>query len=94
LSSVGIKVEYGEPLEEGKNRGRRGSTIGDREHSELIEMYCSGLSMNKINKQTGRSTKSIKDYIDAHNASVERSGFCPSCRRVRSKREGERAVCA
>jgi hypothetical protein len=94
LASVGIKVEYGEPVEQGQSRGRRGTTIGDREHSMLIEMYISGLSMNKINKQTKRSTKSISDHIHAHNRSIERSGFCASCRRVRSKHEGEKAICA
>jgi hypothetical protein len=93
LASVGIRVEYGEPVEQGQNRGRRGSTIGDKEHSQIIEMYISGLSMSKINKQINRSTKSIKDHVDAHNSSVERSGFCPSCRRVKSQHEGERAVC-
>lgn len=93
LDSVGVAVEYGEVLEEGQNRGSRGTTIGDREHSEIIEMYISGLSMNKIYKQTGRSTKSISDHIHAHNEGVERSGFCPSCKRAQSRHERDKAVC-
>jgi len=94
LASVGVSVEYGEPTVQAQNRGARGTTISDAEHASLVEMYLSGLSMNKINRQTGRSTKSIKDHIDSHNRSVENSGFCPSCRRMRSKHEGERAVCS
>jgi hypothetical protein len=93
LASVGIKVEYGEPVEQGQSRGSRGTTIGDKEHSEIVEMYISGLSMSKINKQTKRSTKSISDHIHAHNDSVERSGFCPACRRVHSQNQGKLAFC-
>jgi hypothetical protein len=93
LKSVGIEISYGEPVEQGKSRGARGSTIGDKEHSQIIEMYVGGLSMNKISVQTKRSTKSIKDHIDNHNAALERAGFCASCRRVKSKYEREQAIC-
>lgn len=91
LAKVGIKVEYGEPVERGHSRRRRGMTIGDREHAEIITLYSDGLSMNKISKQLGRSMKSIKDHIDSHNLSVERSAFCPLCRRVHSELEGKKA---
>ena len=87
LASVGIKVEYGELVNQGQNRGSRGTTIGDKEHGQIITLYAEGLSMNKISKQLGRSTKSIKDHIDSHNLSVERSTFCPACRRVHSSLE-------
>ena len=93
LKAVGVACDYGEPAEQGQSRGRRGTTIGDKEHSEIISLYIGGLSMSKISKQTGRSTKSIKDHIDAHNQSVERSGFCPACRRVHSQNEGKLAFC-
>jgi hypothetical protein len=93
LKVVGIECTYGEPAEQAQNRGRQGTTIGDKEHAKLIEMYISGLSMSKINKETKRSTKSVKDHIDGHNANVERSGFCPSCRRVKSAHERDKAVC-
>jgi hypothetical protein len=90
LSKVGLKIEYGEPVETGEYKGTF-RTIGDKEHAEIITLYAEGLSMNKISKQVSRSTKSIKDHIDSHNLSVERSAFCPSCRRVHSKLEGEKA---
>jgi hypothetical protein len=90
LSAIGLKIEYGTPVETGDYRGTF-KTIGDKEHSEIIKLYIEGLSMNKISKQVNRSTKSIKDHIDRHNLSVQRSAFCPACRRVHSKLEGEKA---
>ena len=90
MKAVGVKCEYGTPIETGENKGTF-RTIGDKEHAQIVELYSEGLSMNKISKQVGRSTKSIKDHIDSHNLSVERSAFCPACRRVHSKNEGKKA---
>ena len=85
-----VEIDYGEPVETGGYRGTF-KTIGDKEHTEIIQLYASGLSINKISKQIGRSTKSIKDHIDSHNLSVDRSAFCPACRRVHSNLEGKKA---
>lgn len=90
LKAVGVKCEYGEPVETGANKGTF-RTIGDAEHAKIVEMYADGLSMNKISVQVGRSTKSVMDHINKHNLSVDRSAFCPACRRIHSKLEGERA---
>jgi hypothetical protein len=90
LSQVGLKIEYGTPVETGENKGTF-KTIGDKEHAEIIQLYGEGLSMNKISKQVNRSTKSIKDHIDQHNLAVSRSAFCPPCRHVHSSYEGKRA---
>jgi len=39
LTAVGIKVEYGEPLEEAKYKGTF-KTVSDKEHCEIIRLYC------------------------------------------------------
>ena len=89
LKAVGIKVEYGEPIEAGAYRGKF-MTVGDKEHAEIIRCYIEEkLGIHKISKKMHRSTKTVWDHIKDHNRSVERSSFCPSCRRVSSKFEIE-----
>ena len=44
LRSVGIRVEYGEPIQRGAYRGKY-KTLGDSEHNEIIKFYLDGLSM-------------------------------------------------
>jgi len=90
LRAVGVHVEYGEPIMKGAYRGTF-KTIGDEEHAEIISLYLQGLGMNKIAEKLKRSTKSIRDHIMKHNWAVDRSGFCPACRRVRSPHENELA---
>jgi hypothetical protein len=84
LKVVGVKCEYGELVEKGEYRGRY-QTVGDAEHAEIIRLYVEdGLSINRIAERLSRSTKTVWSHIQAHNSGVERSGFCPSCRRVKS----------
>ena len=91
LKAVGIKVEYGEPIEVGEYRGKF-MTVGDKEHAEIIRPYIEEqLSIDRIAKRLDRSTKTVWDHIQDHNRSVERSSFSSSCRRVRSKFEAEAA---
>ena len=91
LSSVGIKVEYGEPTFEGEYKGTF-RTVGDKEHVEIIRLYIKeGLGLNKIGEILGRSSRTSLTQIQKHNKAVERNGFCPACRRVRSKYEGQTA---
>lgn len=91
LKAVGVKCEYGEPVETGEYRGTF-KTIGDHEHADIIHVYAEeGIGMQKIGKELGRSSASIKGQIDKHNHAVERSGFCPACRRVRSSLESDKA---
>ena len=91
LNSLGIKVEYGEPVEKGEYRGRY-ATIGDSEHSLILNLYINeSKGMSTIAKDLGRSTASIHAHIKRHDLSVSRSGFCPACRRVHSELETSRS---
>ena len=91
LDAVGLKIEYGDAVETGENRGVL-KTVGDWEHSQIVRQYQEGQNMNKIRNQIKRSSKTVLDHINEHNNAVERSQFCPSCRRVHSKWEGEKAI--
>ncbi|MCK4439689.1 hypothetical protein KAU85_01770 [Candidatus Bathyarchaeota archaeon] len=80
LKSVGIKVEYGEPLHEGEYRGTF-RTVSDKEHAEMIRLYIEErLSLEKIATHFSRSSRTPLLHIQKHNRAVRRSGFCPACR--------------
>ena len=81
LRSVGISVEYGEELKESIWRGTF-RTVSDKEHAEIIRLYVEdNMGLVKIGEATGRSSKTCSDHVHKHNVAVERSGFCPSCKR-------------
>jgi len=82
LRQLGIKVEHGEPIQEAKDRGTY-KTVGDQEHAEIILEYVAGKSMVKIAAERGRSSATIREHLHRHDEAVERSGFCPVCRRVK-----------
>jgi len=85
LNAVGVKVEYGEALEEAVLKGTY-KTVGDKEHCEIIRLYVEEvLGMVKIAEKLGRSSGTPHKHIHSHNQSVARSGFCPSCKRAGSK---------
>lgn len=84
LRGLDIKVEHGERLKEAKDKGTF-TTVGDREHGELIEMYASGKSMMEIAEVTKRSSGTVGSHIHKHDDAVERSGFCPRCRRIKNQ---------
>lgn len=89
LEAVGIKCEYGEPVEAGEYRGTF-KTVGDKEHAEIIKLYVEeALSLGKIAEKLVRSSRTPHKHINKHNRSVEASGFCPSCRRVKSPFENK-----
>lgn len=84
MRSVGVQVEYGEELKQSEYRGSF-KTLSDREHTEIIRLYVEeNLGMTKIAEKLGRSGKTTMDHVHKHNSSVERSGFCPACKRVDS----------
>ena len=84
LGLLDIKVEYGEPIQRGADKGTY-KGVGDREHADIISFYITqNLGMDKIANRLDRSTKTISDHIHSHNNSIARSGFCPACRRVKS----------
>mgnify|MGYP000716381316 CR=1 FL=1 len=82
LRAVGLKVEYGEPLEYAKDKGTF-KTMGDLEHAKIIEAYMNGLSQRKLAEALSCSSRTIFEHIRKHNEAVERSGFCPRCRRAK-----------
>ena len=85
LAAVGVKVEYGEALEEPILKGSF-KTVGDKEHAEIIRLYAEeALGMTEISEKLGRSSRTPHTHIHAHNQAVGRSGFCASCKRAGSK---------
>jgi hypothetical protein len=92
VNRLGLKIEYGEIVEMGKNMGTF-RTMSDEEHSQMIRLYIEeGMGMSKISKEMERSSATVKSHLDAHNAAVVRSGFCPSCKRVKSPFETKAAA--
>ncbi len=89
MKSVGIKVEYGEPLHEGDYRGTF-RTVSDKEHAEMIMLYVEeGLGLEKIAEYFERSSRTPLLHVQKHTKAVKNSGFCPVCRRNRSIYESE-----
>jgi len=91
VSEVGLKIEYGEALIEGENKGTF-KTVGDKEHSEIVTAYIEGSGMEAIANQKGRSTRTVHVHIVNHNSAVKRSGFCPLCKRTNSSYFNREAV--
>jgi len=92
LKELGIRVEYGEIPEEGQYRGTF-KTVGDREHAEIIALYQEqGLSMKEVSAKMGRSSGTAHGQIRRHNQAVERTGFCPVCKRVGSSHQNELVI--
>jgi hypothetical protein len=83
-SRLGVHVAFEEEPEEHMDRGRF-KTVGDAEHSVIVAAYVEEpIGMVKLAKRMGRSPATINRVIDEHNSSVERLGYCPACRRVKS----------
>jgi hypothetical protein len=82
LKEVGIDVSYGEPLQQGKNKGTF-TTIGDLEHAEIIRLYMEeGIGQWKIAERMRRSSRSIDLLRDRHNDMVQKFGVCRVCKRA------------
>jgi len=91
LSKIGLKITFEEKPMEAISRGTF-KTIGDVEHTQIIEMYIEKeMSMREIAKQLDRSSASILMQIDKHNLAIEKMGYCPMCRRAKSKFENIKA---
>lgn len=92
MSNVGIKLEYGEPAFKGEYKGTF-RTVGDKEHAEIVRLYVEeGLGFNKIAEILGRSSLTPPTQIRKHKRAMERSGFCPACRRLRGQYESQIAM--
>lgn len=89
LKEVGIKVEHGESLHEGEYRGTF-RTVSDKEHAEMIRLHIEeGLSLEKIAEHFNRSSRTPLLHIQKHSQAIERTSFCPACRRIKSIYESE-----
>jgi hypothetical protein len=86
VQSVGLKIERGDEIDYGQNRGAY-KTVADEEHVDIIESYFEGLSMGKIAKKLNRSGGTIHAQIHAHNESIDRMGYCAECRRLKGTHE-------
>lgn len=74
IRKFNIEIEYGSIPDYGNPRSKR---VSDFEHKRIIDLYEELHSMAKVAERLGRSTKTIKDHIDAHN-----EGNCPRCARI------------
>jgi len=82
MNLLGLKVEYGEVLEEPILKGTY-KTVGDVEHSEIMRIRVEEkLGMIQIGERQKRSSRTIKVHIGSHNQEVRRNGFCAACKRV------------
>ncbi len=80
-----MKIEYGEPLQGPEDKGTF-KTVSDEEHVDIITRYMNGgEGMAKLGKTLNRSSKTIQNQLEAHDEAVERSGFCPRCKRSKSE---------
>ena len=84
LRVLGINVEYGEQIDPGKYQGTL-KTVGDVEHSEILELYRKGSSMQEIARIKDRSSATISSHVRVHNSYVDRMAYCPRCRRTGSE---------
>jgi hypothetical protein len=89
LKAVGVKVECGDQIDYGQNRGTF-KTVGDQEHTDIINSYFEGLSMGKIAKKQDRSAATVYAQIHSHDDSIEKSGYCVECRRLKGSHEAEK----
>lgn len=92
LKVLDIKVEYGEMLLEGVQKGTF-KTVGDKEHAEIIRLYCEeSLSHSKIAEKLKRSARTVWLHIGKHNRNIKQLGYCPSCKRANSPFYNKAAV--
>ena len=91
IEAVGLKIERGEPIEEGKDKGTF-QTVGDKEHIEIIRLTIEDdLGMGPIAEKLHRSTATIERHINFHNGEIGRISFCSRCSRARGTYRDTRA---
>ena len=81
LKVLGIKVEYGDELDYGVDRGTF-KTVSDLEHIEIVDLYLSGHSMKDVGNLKDRSPYTVSKEIREHNRRVMKTKFCPRCKRA------------
>lgn len=90
VDAVGIKIERGEELDYGENRGAF-KTVSDQEHVEIISLYTQGLGMHKIATKLSRSSGTIHGQVHSHNQAIDRMGYCMRCQRAKGEKAQEKA---
>lgn len=91
LRAIDLKVEYGEEPQVGKDRNTF-KTIGDEEHAEIMSQYLDEKKgMCRIAELRKRSSATISEQIRHHDEAIERSGFCPKCKRINGSHLTENA---
>jgi hypothetical protein len=91
LDQVDIKVTEGDaPPEKGVSKGSF-KTVGDLEHAQMIALYLSGMGINRIGEELGRSSRTPLLQIDSHDSAVARAGYCPQCRRAKGEYAEQKA---
>jgi len=71
-----------------RNPAQNYPLVWDKENAEIVRLYVEEeLGFNKIAEILGRSSRTALTQIRKHSRAVERSGFCPACRRLKSKYE-------
>jgi len=89
LKAVGVKVEAGDQIDYGQTTGTY-KTVGDQEHTDIINTYFEGLSMGKLAKKLDRSAATVHAQIRSHDESIRKTGYCLECRRFKGKHEVEK----
>jgi hypothetical protein len=89
LKAVGVRVEAGDSIDYGTSRGTF-KTVGDREHTDIINTYFEGLSMGRIAKKLDRSAATVHAQIHSHNESIDKMSYCSECRRLKGIHEIEK----
>ena len=85
LKECDVSREVGEIQHEAANKGTF-KTVSDKEHKQIIERYGEGgISMGNLATEMERSPRTINMHVTAHNASIEKAGFCAVCKRAKSK---------
>ena len=91
VRQLGINIEFGELIDHGKDKGTF-KTLSDPEHADIIALYLEkDIGMNKIADQIKRCDRTVNLHIRKHNSAIDRSGFCPRCKRTKSKYQNIKA---
>jgi len=79
LKVFDIQPEYGDPIDYGKRSG-----VSDFEHERAMRLRSQKVTFEKILSIVGYTQTTIRTHVKKHNRSVDRQGFCPICKRVKS----------
>jgi hypothetical protein len=64
--------------------------VSDEEHISIVDSYFDGMSMGKTARKLDRSVGTIHAQIHAHDESIQKTGYCLECRRLKGSHETEK----